>query len=335
MKRFGEAFAISSLLSLCIASYAHAKDAASTRPTTAQVSRDRKSEIAANTAVSAAIRELAREYSAHQIDSKKPLRGVCNYFNDHPSSEITTEAILAALERGAAAPDPHCDGYIRWQLLSGAPAKFDEALLSRLLRIYKSAPEPEPAPGITQEERSKLELGRRSARQEDIEKLNQQLNDLQLSRREANEPILAYRDELFARLPLTYDAVAAGMQDAFVRLKAGAETQSIVEPVIKATHAWMASAPAQQLSQLAHVAGTLSKEKGPELYEAAWWSERSYKVMWRKHTLDLNKTDQLGKLQRDLLEQARNPGAGLKFKDESSSGSSKRSSKTSTAKDRS
>jgi hypothetical protein len=259
---------------------------------------------------------------------------VCNYFKDHPGSEITTEAILSALERSTAS-DPHCDGYIKWQLLSGTPGKFENSLLTRVLRIYKSAPEPQPAPGITQEEKSQLELARRNARQDDTDKLNQQLNDLQQRRRQANEPILAFRDELFARLPPTYDAIAAGLEDAFVRLKAGVETQSIVEPVIKTTHAWMPSASTEQLSQLAQLAGTLSKEKGPELYEAAWWSERSYKVMWRKHTPDLNKSDQFGKLQRDLLEQAKNPASGLKFKDESGSSSKRGSNNKGTGKDRS
>src|SRR3954471_5094269 len=102
MRRFGEAFAIAGALGICIGWHAQAKDAPSTRPTTAAAttsrsvasspaSHDHKSDAAANTAVSAAIRDLAHEYAAHQGDPKKPLRGVCNYFKDHPSSEITTD----------------------------------------------------------------------------------------------------------------------------------------------------------------------------------------------------------------------------------------------------
>jgi hypothetical protein len=343
MRRFGEVFAvaIAIVLSIFVSPDVWAKDSPSTRPTAAATttrsvssaaSRERKADAARSSAVSVAIRDLGREYAAHLADPKKPLRGVCNYFNDHPGSDVTPEAVLSALERTLAS-DPRADGYIKWQLLSGAPGKFEDSQLPRVLRIYKSAPEPLPAPGITQEEKTQLEIARQSARQDNVEKLNQQLNQLEVERREANEPILAYRGELFAKLPATYDAITAGLEDAFVRLKAGADTQSIVEPVIKTAHGWMPAAKAEQLTQLSQLAGTLSKQKGPELYEAAWWSERSYKVMWRKHTPDMNKSDQLGRLQRDLMEQARNPASSLKFKDES--GSSRRSNNTGTGKDRS
>src|SRR5206468_4995647 len=118
-----------------------------------------------------------------------------------------------------------------------------------------------------------------------------------------------------------YDVLKAAFQDAYARMKAGAETQSIMDPLIKETRQWMAStsATADQLNEMSHLVATLSKEKSPEFYSHAEWSERSYRVSWYKKRYDLNKYNQMDKLAKDLAETARSgpvASGGLKYKDE-------------------
>jgi hypothetical protein len=297
--------------------------APATKPATTKPARsavgsslaDRLARQKAEATVSAAIRNLLHEYSTGK------LRTSSDWFTEHSSPDLTHEAVFKGLEQPMT-DDPAAAAYVKWQLLSGLRAKIDSAMVSRACEIYRNAPQPIAQAGESQDEKSKLELARRNARKEDIPKLNQDIAETQQRRERQNGPILSYRNELFAKLPeQNYDVLKAGLQDAYTRLQAGADTQSIMDPLLKQTREWMVSSDAtsQQLNDLAKLTATLSKEKSPEFYSHAEWSERSYRVNWYKKRYDLNKYGQLDKLSKDLSETARNgPAAtgGLKYKDE-------------------
>src|SRR5439155_18081285 len=131
-----------------------------------------------------------------------------------------------------------------------------------------------------------------------------------------NEPILMFRDELFSRLPPSYDVVTAGFEDAYDRLKAGADTKTIVDAAAAATHQWMAKADASHLRSLAESLKTLTKERGTQYYDSARWSDTTRKVSYYKKAPALDKRT-VETLPKELAEQADNatPG-GLNFKDE-------------------
>jgi hypothetical protein len=295
---------------------------------------ERAAEQKASAAVSAAVHDLLREYSAASSGSKSAkLRASSDYFTEHHSGEVTPKAIVAALGQSIS-DDPRAAAYVKWQLLSGLHG-VEDAQVPRLLEIYRNAPAPVAQPGETQEERSKFELARRNSRKEDVPKLNEQLAEAQQERERENAPVLAFRDELFARLPeQNYDCLRAGFEDAYTRMKAGADAQGCLEPLIRRTRDWMISSSATQpqLAEMSRLVTTLSKENSPHFYSEADWDERTYKVVWRKKAYDLNKYGQMDKLARDLAEVARNGPSGvsgrLKYKDDSDNKKSK-SSKTS------
>jgi hypothetical protein len=292
--------------------------------------------------VSAAVRELLREYSAASSGSKSAkLRASSDYFTEHHSGEVTPKAIVAALAQPIS-DDPKAAAYVKWQLLSGLHG-VEDAQVPKLLEIYHNAPVPIAQPGETQEERSKFELARRNSRKEDVPKLNEQLAEAQQARERENAPVLAFRDELFARLPeQNYDCLRAGFEDAYTRMKAGADSQGCLEPLIRRTRDWMVSSSATQpqLAEMSRLVTTLSKENSAHFYSEADWDERYFKVVWRKKAYDLNKYGQMDKLAHDLADVARNgpsgvAGGGLKYKDDSGSGSSsdKKSKSSKTSKD--
>src|SRR5829696_7641149 len=75
-------------------------------------------------ALESAVAELKKEFAAHQKDPQKaPLRTQCTYFLDHPA-QVAPESLLGAIDQ-VTGTDPRLVAYVRWQLLSGAPKKFE------------------------------------------------------------------------------------------------------------------------------------------------------------------------------------------------------------------
>ena len=76
-----------------------------------------------------------------------PLRDKSNYFKENPSADVTPEAIVLAL--GATiSQDAPADSYVKWQLLSAIPEKFDAKLAPAASAAYMKAAKPIPHPGL-------------------------------------------------------------------------------------------------------------------------------------------------------------------------------------------
>src|SRR5437870_2181992 len=90
--------------------------------------------------IEAAVTELKREYAAHLKDpDAAPLRLQCTYFLDHPPATVLpVEAVVEGLERPVS-NDPRLTAFVRLQLLSAAPKKFENEpkLLQRVLDAYR------------------------------------------------------------------------------------------------------------------------------------------------------------------------------------------------------
>jgi hypothetical protein len=105
------------------------RPSASSKPTSIPTSRPvakklGASDAAARTAVKNAVASLNKEFEASlRKPATNSLRATCNYFADHPSKDLTADAILPALA-GPGVGDGRATAYVRWQLLSGMPAKL-------------------------------------------------------------------------------------------------------------------------------------------------------------------------------------------------------------------
>jgi hypothetical protein len=240
----------------------------------------------------AAVADLKKEYAAHlKNPDAAPLRSQCTYFLDHPpAAALSAQAVVEALEKPVA-NDPRLAAYVRWQLLSAAPKKFeaDPKLLSRVVDSYRRAPLPPPRIGISRQDQAKLDQLLTHARKEDDATLSAKLEEQAAKDAEANKPILAYRDELYARLPTGFDALLAGLQDAHDRTLAaagGGTTGAHAARVVKDAQAWAQSGQAdpKQCGQLADVVAKLRHVRSPPYYARATLRRGADKLSWATKT---------------------------------------------------
>lgn len=256
------------------------------------------------TLIEGAISDLKKEYVAHLKDpAKNPLRPQSNYFTEHPV-QLSADSVLDALERPIA-EDPRCAAYVKWQLLSGAPQKFDEASRARALSAYEKAPPPPPRFGSTPDDRTKLDALLLKTRKDEDAALSAKLEDRVRRETEENRPILAYRDALYAKLPEGFDTILAGFKDAHERTLAAAGGGSSDEHagrVVKDALAWAqsGSADAEQCARLGELVARLRFVRSPPYYARAAW--RSDHLAWSSKTDAVYSAKKLSDLESVLRE---------------------------------
>src|SRR3954468_7912705 len=153
-----------------------------------------------------AIADLRKEYAAHLKDPQGSLlRAQSSYFVDHPV-QLSPESVLDAIDR-VTGDDPRGVAYVKWQLLSAAPEKFDAKLLKRALALYEKAPAPPARFGLAPDDQAKLEAMVLKSKQGEDASLSVMLEERVKQDAAANQPILSYRTALYARLPVCYESL--------------------------------------------------------------------------------------------------------------------------------
>jgi hypothetical protein len=134
-----------------------------------------------------------------------------------------------------------------------------------------------------------------------VDDLDKEIRDRQGTMSQANQPIMAYRDELFAKLPPTYDALAAGLQDLDVRLAAGADFQSLQTHVTDGLAKLVndPKATPSQLNSLALALSKLSNAKTPYI-AGAKWDDRRRQAKFEDKYFSLSDKEKLTELVKDL-----------------------------------
>jgi hypothetical protein len=235
---------------------------------------------------------LKREYAAAlKSPDAAPPRLQCTYFLDRPpASPLSAEAVVAGLEKPVA-NDPRATAYVRWQLLSAAPKKFESEskLVPLVLDAYRRAPAPPPRLGLSAQDQAKLDALLTRARKEDDATLSAKLEEQATKEAEAAKPILAYRDELYARLPLGYETLLAGFEDAYARTAAaagGGTTDAHAARVVKDAQAWAQSGQAdpKQCAQLADLVAKLRHVRSPPYYARATLRRGADRLSWATKT---------------------------------------------------
>ena len=263
---------------------------------------------AESAAIDAAITELKREYVASlKNPDTSPPRPQCTYFIDHlPTAPLSPEAVVAGLEKPIAS-DSRLTAYVRWQLLSAAPKKFetDPKLLPRVLDAYRRAPLPPPRLGVSPQDQAKLDALLTRARKEDDATLSAKLEEQAAKDAEANKPILSYRDELYARLPAGFDSLLAGFQDAHDRTAAaaGGGTQDAhAAKVVADAQAWAQSGQAdpKQCAQLAELVAKLRHVRSPPYYARATLRRGADRLSWATKTDAVYSPKKLSDLEKVL-----------------------------------
>ena len=258
--------------------------------------------------LASAVAELKREYAAYRKDPEQaPLRTASDYFLDHPGA-VSTPAVLAALEKPLG-NDARLAGYVKWQLLSALPETLEEADAKRLIKAYQKAPLPAPRYGSAPREKQELDALLTRARPQDDVPLTARLEEAVARGRDADAPVIAYRDGLYRRLPPGRDKVRAGLQDAHARLSVAAPTEEFMAVVAEELQGWALSGDATpaQVGEVAELVGKLRFVEGPPYYESA--AVRRGKLSWvvKRDTLMTKK--KLADLHKLLLDTARMPSS--------------------------
>ena len=257
-----------------------------------------------------AIAALRQEYAAH-LKSGTALRTSCDYFAK--GSPVLPEPLLLALEKpitGVASSDARQAAYVKWQLLSGLPENLDDATTRRLLRVYERAPVPPPRFGSSAQEKKKLDGLLAGARAQDDVRLNATLDEAVSRGTAADAPVIAFRDELYRRLPAGRDKFVAALLDANSRINVAAEKEKLAEALSKDIPAWTLAAgtdPAE-VREVAELLGKLRFVESPPYY--AYASVRSGQLGWRTRSDTLLTKKKFADLHKAMLDAAAGPRPG-------------------------
>lgn len=304
---------ISFLVTVAFMSFPVLASAAPAIPATAP-SHGRSESTARHPAIQSAIAELTKEIESALRSGADAPRGQSDYF--YGQVNIPPTAVIAALRRPIGS-DLRVQSYVKWQLLSALPKELDEKTAGELLAVYRAAPPPLPRPGIEKQHRDELDRMIRGTRENDEEALANRFEQIVERIARDNRYLLAYRDELFAKLPPGYDALAAGLDDAAARMKVGADAAEHTRIVCKLIPQWAtADAPPEQLRAMSRAIAQLERKKGQEYYNRLYWSASYGRMTFSKSRGSLASVSQLEAVQEFLDDRIRNPITPLKLKEE-------------------
>jgi hypothetical protein len=159
--------------------------------------------------------------------------------------------------------------------------------------------------GSSTEDRAKLDALLLKARKEDDAVLSAKVDDRVQQEAEANKPILAYRDALYARLPEGYESLVAGFRDAHERTLAaagGGAYDQHAQRVVKDAQAWAQSGAAdpEQCARLIEIVAGLRFVRSPPYYARVAW--RSERLVWSTKTDAVYSATKLSDLEKILRE---------------------------------
>jgi hypothetical protein len=267
-----------------------------------------------------AITALLKEYQDAMKKKGEGLREKSDYFAQNKPEGVTPETVLAALEKPIGT-DPRAEAYVKWQLLSAVEAKFPDELKARALKVYRNAPAPSKHPGADHQdlERKLRRIG--ITKSDEETPINNDLGAAIKEYRMAIEPILSYRDELYSRMPSGYETLAVALSDVYDRVSKGAPATEFWKNVMGSIRSWaLASSDSAHMHELA---GAVSKlytivkdDRNKPYYRVMWIKEDKYTGLRWQGQATIDQEKYMDELATWLDEHAKNPGAGLNFKEE-------------------
>ena len=268
-------------------------------------------------AVNQAIAALAKEYEAHANDPTAPLREKSNYFKDNPAPEMTVDVILDGLSRVDGPTAEAC--YVKWQLLSGLPAKADDNLAPRIGDLYANAPAPLPNPSLTSSDKTHLDSQMMRMTEDQEATVNDAWTKHLADWATVNLPILNYSEALYGMLPEGRGAMTLGLQDAYQRrVAAGVDCDVFINQVLSDARDWAVSAQPEQLQAAADLCTQCIKQYSttfpPPVYASVLWDEKGRQLRWQPRPTASAPVTTLTDFRKFLIDQANQPDGGLKIK---------------------
>jgi hypothetical protein len=274
-------------------------------------------------ALKKAIDELNKEYKDYLAKPESStLRTTSDYFKELPA-DTTVEDVLFVLNQSLPG-QPSQQAYVKWQLLSACPTKFDGDHVKQAYNALAKAPQPNPPIAGNTQVKSQLDRAIQGKKSGDVDsqivdefkKEQQKVDDL-------NAPIISYRKALLLRLPASYDAYEAQLQELVIRLNTGIESGTLGNACKMLTgdiRTWATvdARPEESNSMLALVR-KLKNYKAPTIYYyPAIAGKDKEPAKWGTYAIDFRKDGKncFEELETVLKDAANGTGGVLKFKDE-------------------
>ncbi|HEX8341495.1 MAG TPA: hypothetical protein VF624_11355 [Tepidisphaeraceae bacterium] len=191
--------------------------------------RPTKADAAIPADVQTAVTALGKEMEAALKSPDAPLRTEADYFKSVPLT--LDQAKLLDLLGKRLHSDARADAYVKWQLLGGLGATFDEKSAAKAVQIYGRLGAPPTRPGGTPADQTPLKQLVSRLDADNLDKANEQWRKKLADFDRLNGPALRYRDVLYNRLPKSGQVIRAGLQDAEERMQAGHPSRAFIKQV--------------------------------------------------------------------------------------------------------
>lgn len=219
------------------------------------------------------------------------VREKSNYFARN-TTPISPNDLLKLLNKRLDG-NPVVDVYVKWQLLSLHKVPFEGENAEKALRLYRSSVAAPVRLGVGNDNEMQLML-----RQVNKDNLSQ-ANTVWLSRRTAQDrlaaPFWAYRDELYSRLPKSFEIVRSGFEDADQRLQRGYDARNFIDKLMLDLRGLAAGAKPVEINQMAQLVRFYSGREGALVYDQI--QDYQGKIRWKmvRFRFDKKKMEQLAK----------------------------------------
>lgn len=275
------------------------RPAPATRSVPSSLNREKHNEKAEPNPIPDAVKVLLKEFEEAQGPNRTLTRKSADYFSKE-TTRPTIDQVFKALDQRFGR-EARADAYVKWQLLSAVPVTTDEKQVLRLVQAFKRATPPLPNPLLDPRQRSQVEqLASRMRPGSDVDP---DLSLRQLSDKyfDANRPLLGYRDDLLARMPVSAGKLQLVWEELALRTKLGIEIGEERDKAMTATNEWAKTARPPELTAISQL---LSRVRGTESDEIL----RRYKQdkrEWDRWPYRLEWEDNIQKLINRLNQQAR------------------------------
>lgn len=249
--------------------------------------KDAKSAPAAAPAfVTEGIKAMSEEMEKVIEDPKNGTRHVkCDYFEK--STEAVDQKVLIDLLGKKQHKDPRVDAYIKWQLLSLRKGMFDADLVDDVLKIYRVAPRPIVRPGADAEPQMAQMVQR--LKKEEVTQFTALWDEKVATHYNIYQPMLEYRNELYARLPRDFKVVRAGFQDAEERARLGYEIGAFTKQLGADLRTVAASAKPVEIGAMRNLALNYADKGGTKFFKTVKYDDKKKSASWESSVVKFDK----------------------------------------------
>jgi hypothetical protein len=196
--------------------------------------------------------------------------------------------------------NPAVDAYVKWQLLSLQKVPFNDENTKAAFKLYRSAIAAPARPGTGAD--GEMQAMLRQVNKDNYAQANAAWEARISAHNRIVGPIWKYRDELYSRLPKSFEVVRAGFDDAEARMQRGYDVRKMVDQLSADLRGIAAGAKPVEINRMVQLARFYASREGAQTYDTLQEDKGNVKWKTGKLRFDKKKMEQLAK---DLEETAK------------------------------